>query len=114
MAQLVFYTTESGKSPVEENIEKLALPDQAKVFASLSFLETHHYRLREPHVKTLSGNLKELRFRIKPGQYIVFFFFHAKEDIVLLHSFIKKTQKTPRIELSMAQKRQKDWINRTK
>ncbi|MBF0433079.1 MAG: type II toxin-antitoxin system RelE/ParE family toxin [Fibrobacteria bacterium] len=112
MAQVVFYTTVNGKSPVEENISKLANPDQAKAYSSLNFLEEHGYRLREPHVKTLKGNLKELRFRIKPGQYRVFFFFHNQDDIVLLHSFIKKTQKTPKTAISTALKRQKDWENR--
>ena len=109
---VVFYTTENGKVPVEDNILKLANPDQAKVYASLNFLEVHGHTLREPHVKTLKGKLKALRLKIQPGQYRVFFFFHTGDEIVILHSFIKKTQKTPKPEMTTALKRQKDWIKR--
>lgn len=98
--KLVFYTTPSGRAPVETEIEKLNRNSKAKVSALLSLLAEYGEALREPHVKSLGDGLKELRISIVPGQYRVIYFVETQERIVLLHSFAKKTQKTPK----------KNWI----
>ena len=61
-----------------------------------------------PFVRHMEGKIWELRSTIKNG--IVRIFFTLKnEHIVLLHSFAKKTPKTPQQELEVARKRLKDW-----
>lgn len=42
----------------------------------------------------------------------VFFFFWKDNTFVLLHSYIKKTQKTPRREIMKAERKKRDWIAR--
>lgn len=110
MGKAYWYITESGKSPVEEDIDRLSMPDQAKVYAYVSKLEQIGYKLGTPFVKQIEGKLKELRIPVAPGQYRVFFFFHHGEDFYLLHGFLKKTQKTPVKEIETAKKRMKHII----
>ena len=114
MGKAYWYTARSGRSPVEEGIEGLPVPDQAKVYAFISKLEEVGYRLGVPFVKPIEGKLKELRIPVSPGQYRVFFFFHHGEDFYLLHGFLKKTQKTPPKEIETAKKRMKYIIGGTK
>jgi phage-related protein len=105
MGKAYWYTTQNGRSPVEEGINDLPVPDQAKVYAYISKLEEMGYRLGAPFVKPIEGKLRELRILVAPGQYRVFFFFHHGEDFYLLHGFLKKTQKTPPKEIETAKKR---------
>jgi phage-related protein len=107
MGKVFWYTTDSGRSPVEEGIDELSLPDQAKIYAYIEKLEEFGHRLGMPFVKPIEAKIKELRIPISPGQYRIFFFFHRGEDFYLLHGFIKKTQKIPPKELDVARKRMK-------
>jgi len=113
MGKAYWYTTLSGRSPVENEIDKLPIPDQAKIYAYIRTLEQEGYRLGTPFVKTIDGSLKELRIPVSPGQYRIFYFFYAGEDFYLLHGFLKKTQKTPLKEIETAKKRMKYIIGGT-
>lgn len=112
MVEVIFYTSESGRMPVRENLESLPEPDQAKAAAHLSLLERYGYSLREPHVKHMQDKLNELRFKISAGHYRVFFFFQVGAKAVLVHSIIKKTPATPKSDLDLALKRMRDWLRR--
>jgi phage-related protein len=107
MGKAYWYMTESGRSVVEERIDKLPVPDQAKIYAYISKLEQVGYKLGTPFVKPIDGRLKEFRIPVAPGQYRVFFFFHHGEDFYLLHGFLKKT---PPKEIETAKKRMKRII----
>ena len=56
-----------------------------------------------PLCKSLAGGLWEVRGRIAR---VIFCVAHGR--MVLLHGFIKKTPKTPQIDLDTARKRQKE------
>ena len=105
MGKVYWCTTDSGRSPVEEAVDTLPLPDQAKIYAYIQKLEEYGYRLGVPFVKNIEGKIKELRIPISPGHYRIFYFFHHGEDFYLLHAFLKKVQKTPQKEISIARKR---------
>jgi phage-related protein len=105
MGKVFWYTTENGRSPVEEGIDDLSQPDQAKIYAYIEKLAEFGHRLGDHFVKHIDGKIKELRILVSPGHYRIFFFFHFGEDFYLLHGFLKKTQKTPPGELAVARKR---------
>ena len=69
--------------------------------------------LGEPHTKAFGDGLFELRLKGAEGIARVFFCTLIGKRIVMLHSFIKKTQETPEKELRLARKRQKDVRNGT-
>jgi len=54
-----------------------------------------------PHTRAMGKNLFELRVRGTEGIARIFFCIRARK-IIMLHLFIKKTQKTPKKELKIA------------
>lgn len=64
--------------------------------------------LRLPHSRAMGSGLFELRPRGREGIARVFYCMQVGRVIVILHSFVKKTQATPRKELEIALKRVKE------
>ena len=64
--------------------------------------------LGEPHTKSMGSGLYELRLKGAEGIARVFFCMLRGKRIVMLHSFIKKTDRTPKRELEVAQDRMKE------
>ena len=67
--------------------------------------------LRMPHSRALGAGLFELRPKGPEGIGRVFYCTQVGRVIVILHSFIKKTQETPDADMRMARKRLKDVKN---
>ena len=67
--------------------------------------------LGEPHTKAFGGGLFELRLKSSEGIGRVFYCTLIGQRIVMLHSFVKKTQKTPSQELNIALQRLKEIKN---
>ena len=61
-----------------------------------------------PHTKAMKNGLFELRMKSKEGIGRVFYCTLVGKRIVMLHSFIKKSQKTPSRELKLAVSRMKE------
>lgn len=66
--------------------------------------------VRAPYVKHIRGKLFEIRAKGKDGIARVFYFTMTGQRIVLLHGFMKKTQKTPKKELETAVVRMKEIL----
>ena len=69
-------------------------------------LEEFGLELRMPHSRAMGGGLFELRLRGREGIARVFYCTRVGRRIVVLHSFVKKTQETPSRELQIARRRQ--------
>lgn len=74
-------------------------------------MEKYGYNLGPPHTKPMGDGLFELRISGKDGIARVFYCIMAGHTIIILHCFIKKTQKTPYKELEIAIKRMKEIKN---
>jgi phage-related protein len=61
-----------------------------------------------PHTRAMGKGLFELRFKSKEGIGRIFFCTRPSRRIIMLHSFIKKSAKTPAKELKVARKRLKE------
>jgi phage-related protein len=64
--------------------------------------------LGEPHTKAFGDGLFELRLKGAEGIARVFFCTLIGKRIVMLHSFIKKSDRTPKRELAVAESRLKE------
>ncbi|MGE4240018.1 type II toxin-antitoxin system RelE/ParE family toxin [Ramlibacter sp.] len=64
-----------------------------------------------PHTRAMSSGLFELRLKAKEGISRVFYGTFVNRRIVILHQFVKKTEKTPPRELAVARRRMKEWID---
>ncbi len=81
---------------LEKFIYSLEKPTIAKTLRVIDLLEEFGNKLGMPHSKKIAGNLFELRVSGKQEVRIFYTFYESK--IVLLHGFVKKTQKTPEKE----------------
>jgi phage-related protein len=64
--------------------------------------------LRMPHTRAMRMGLFELRLKSREGMGRVIYCTLVDRKIVMLHQFVKKTDKTPPNELALARKRMKD------
>ena len=62
-----------------------------------------------PHTRAMSGGLFELRLKSREGIARIFYCTVVDRKIIMLHQFIKKTEKTPPEELRIARERIKEW-----
>ena len=65
-------------------------------------------RVREPYIKHLEGPLWEMRLKGLSGIARAVYVTAIGRRVVVVHVFVKKTQKTPRREIEMALKRAKE------
>ncbi len=93
----------TGRSPVYEYIVKLRLKEKAKVLKYIEFLREHDGVLDEPYSKHIKGKIRELRVDFAGAHHRIFYFTFVGKTIVLLHAFLKKTAKTPLIEIKRAE-----------
>jgi len=112
--QCHYYQTGSGRSPIEEFIDSLSFNTQRKFFAKIGWLEETGHKLPFPHTKKIAEDLYELRFEGEDGAVRILYFFYLGNKIILLHGFKKKTEKTPKKDLELADDRRKDFLSRVK
>lgn len=65
-------------------------------------------RMREPYVKHIDGKIWEMRMTGRDGIARSLYMAVVGKRVVILRTFIKKTQKTPRSEIEIALRRAKD------
>lgn len=101
------YQIEYYSEEVQQKI--LALPDTlaARYIVLIRRMEALGPNLGEPHTKAFGHGLFELRLKGAEGIARVFYCVVIGKRIFMLHSFIKKSQKTPKIDLSLATSRMK-------
>lgn len=71
-------------------------------------MEMYGPNLGMPHTRAMGDGLFELRLKAAEGIARVFFCTLIGRRIVMLHQFIKKSEKTPRNELEIARRRMKE------
>lgn len=114
--RVVFFRTDQGNDPVRKWLEGLRQRDERIIDADITVVvENWPLVLGTSLVKKLKGegNLWEIRSRISDGRRIarVLFTLEAGE-MILLHGFVKKSQRTPRKDLRLARKRSRLWRRR--
>ena len=71
-------------------------------------MEVYGPDLGMPHTRAMGDGLFELRLKAAEGIARVFYCTLVWRRIVMLHQFVKKSEKTPRKELEVARKRMKE------
>ena len=90
--------------------EILAMPDGflARFVRYAERMEIYGPDLGMPHTRAMGEGLFELRLKAAEGIARVFYCTVVDRKIIFLHSFIKKTDKTPPRELKVARQRMKE------
>lgn len=104
-----FYRSASGREPVREWLRGLDKADRQAIGLDLMRVQ-FGWPIGMPLVRTLSEGLWEVRSSL-PSQRIarLILCFHD-ERLVVLHGFVKKTQKTPAGDLALARRRRKEMM----
>ena len=99
----------------DENVENetLALPPKilAKMLHIFELIEMAGAKLGEPYTKPLKDGLFEVRAKAQEGIGRSIYCYQKGQKIIILHSFVKKDQKTPKKALELALKRKKEIDN---
>ena len=109
-----FYQDNKGNIQVIEYIEKLSKKEKAKILKYIEFLKDKKGYLDEPYSKHIKGKIRELRVDFSKNRHRIFYFTFINQTIILLHAFLKNTQRTPFKEIKKAEDNLKDAINNQK
>lgn len=93
---------------LQEELLRLPAGFVARFLRYAERMEMYGPDLGMPHTRAMGGGLFELRLKAKEGIARVFYCTLVGRRIVMLHQFIKKSEKTPRRELGVARKRMKE------
>ena len=99
------YTIHYYSDDVQNDIDHWPLTLRVRYSKLTERMVEHGGNLGEPHTSAFGDGLFELRVKGGEGIGRVFFCTIIGKKIVMLHSFIKKTQKTPSKELNIAKSR---------
>lgn len=105
------YTITYYSEAVEDEVLAMPAGLLARYFSLTDRMVTAGAHLGEPHTEAFGGGFFELRLKSADGIARVFYCTLIGRRIVILHSFIKKTQKTPLHALRIAQTRLKEVKN---
>lgn len=100
---VVFYRTDAGREPVREWLKKLSRGDRKSIGIDLKTVQ-FGWPLGMPLVRKLEPELWELRSNLDRRIARVLFTVDGV-TVVLLHGFVKKSQKTPLSDLEVARSR---------
>lgn len=101
--RVLFYKTQSGRDPVREWLRSLSNDDKKTIGEDIKTVQ-FGWPIGMPVVRKLDKDLWEVRSQL--NKRIARIIFTAEDGLmVLLHGFIKKSQKTPKNDLELAKKR---------
>jgi phage-related protein len=111
--EIIFYKTENGNSPIEKFLDSLTAKQAKKVAWVLQIIEEIPL-VPIQYFKKLEGTDDIWEVRIDSGSdtFRLLGFFDKGNLVILTNGFAKKTQKTPSAEITLAENRKKDWLER--
>ena len=105
---VVFYRTRGGAEVARDWLRSLDERDRNAVGLDLMRVQ-FRWPVGMPLCRAMGDGLWELRTSLPGNRIARVLFCLAQDHIVVLHGFIKKTQKTPDEELALARKRKKEF-----
>lgn len=110
--EVYFYKTKDGVAPAKDFILTLDVKMRAKILRTIQILADNGPDLREPYSKPLGDGVFELRAKVGTDISRVLYFFFVGRKVILTNGFIKKTPKTPKIELELAKRYRAEFLLR--
>ncbi|MBI2039917.1 type II toxin-antitoxin system RelE/ParE family toxin [Candidatus Microgenomates bacterium] len=108
-----YYILLSGNSPVKEFLD-VNLKAKVKALRIFSNIEEYGLTSVTPHIKKLTGTpLWEIRI-LGEDSVRILYVTRQEKQVLLLHAFVKKTNKTPTKEINVALVRLKEVDSLTK
>ena len=113
MREIIFYETASGQKQIEDFLDKLSSKQAQKVTWVLKLIEELD-RVPSNYFKKMVNTAELWEVRVAAGSNIfrLIGFFDGQNLVVLAHAFQKKTQKTPKQAIEIAEERKKEYFRR--
>ena len=117
MYDVIFYSDNKGNEPIKDYINELRQRSYTDKNAKINFNKIVAYidilcekgtQVGEPVAKHLNGDIWELR----PLDNRILLAYYKDNQFILLHYFVKKTNKTPPREIDQAKRNLADFIER--
>ena len=102
-----FYRSDTGREPVLDWLRSLDKEDRRAIGLDLMRVQ-FGWPIGMPLVRSLKGGLWEVRSTLPSQRIARLILCLHQQTLVVLHGFIKKTQKTPAEELTLAKRRLKE------
>jgi phage-related protein len=113
MKTIQFYRTASGNCPVEDHLDSLTDAQVTKITWVLRLIrEIDHIPVKYFKKLVNTDDIWEVRVDVAKKAFRLLGFFYGNELIILTNSFQKKSQKTPKKEIDLAEKRKKEYLSR--
>ena len=111
MLKMKFFRNENGVEPVREWLKtELSNDDKWIIGEDIRTLQINLPAIGMPLVKPMGNGLFEVRSNISDKRIARILFCYSPNEIVLLHGFIKKTQKTSKSDIALATKRKNNLL----
>ena len=101
-----FYKSESGTEPVRNWLKNLNKQERHLIGIDIKTVE-YGWPIGMPTCRPMGNGLYEIRTNLPPGRIARVLFCIYESQMILLHGFIKKTQKTPSQDLNLGKQRKK-------
>lgn len=101
---IIFFELPDHHCPVQEFLDSLDDKMAAKLYGLMSVLSEYGNDLREPYSKPLGNGIFELRAKVSTNITRILYFFCIGHKIIMTNGFIKKTEKTPLLQIALAKK----------
>ena len=113
MKRIIFYTTASGRCPVQDHLDELPDKTVQKITWVLRLVREMDI-VPAQYFKKLTGTegIWEIRADVGHNTYRLLGFYHGQDMIVLTNSFQKKSQQTPQREIELAKQRRSEHQTR--
>lgn len=102
--QVVFYRTTHGVEPVRDWLRAQSQEDKKRLGEDIKTVQ-FAWPLGMPLVRKLSPTIWEIRSALR-GRIARILFTVRQDTIILVHAFIKKSQKTPQEDMELALRRE--------
>lgn len=113
MKKIIFYRTESGRSPIDDFLDKLPDKTVEKIAFVLRVVRDIQPTPRQYFKKIVEhDNLWEIRIDLGSNSFRLLCFLDNNNSIVVTNAFSKKTNKVPRKEIWVAQSRKLEYQRR--
>lgn len=103
-----FWTSSSGRSPVEDWLHALPIEDRAKVAAVLVEIEEVGWQAAGCEFRQIKSKLWEIKIHAPRGGFRLFYVIVTGPEMILLHALRKATRKTPKKDVDLALQRMED------
>ena len=111
LLRVSFFGTDSGRVPVREWLKELDEADRKSIGRDIQFVQ-FRWPLGMPLVRKIEPYLWEVRSQLSSRRTATVLFTISDNKMVLLHGFIKKSQRISQTDLSIARQRRNLWQNR--